>query len=89
MSRRGCHAGSDGECFWDECPQRLEYRVRCPLDNVCPVCHGEESGPNCRCDGTGRVLLESVALPPLASVRASDELAAPPATSPDAGVEQL
>ena len=30
-----CHAGSDGDCFWPECPQeannRANYQVECPL----------------------------------------------------------
>lgn len=26
-----CHAGEDGDCSWDHCPQRVEYRSPCPL----------------------------------------------------------
>lgn len=27
----GCHAGSDGDCNWSECPQLKNYKVICPL----------------------------------------------------------
>ncbi len=27
----GCHAGSDGDCDWSECPQLKNYKVICPL----------------------------------------------------------
>jgi len=27
----GCHAGSDGDCEWSECPQLKNYKVICPL----------------------------------------------------------
>lgn len=27
-----CHAASDGECSWRECPQRKSYKSHCPLD---------------------------------------------------------
>jgi len=32
-----CHAQSDGDCFWVDCPQeannRQNYQSHCPLDN--------------------------------------------------------
>jgi hypothetical protein len=27
-----CHAASDGDCSWRECPQRKSYKAHCPLD---------------------------------------------------------
>lgn len=27
-----CHAGSDGDCVWAECPQLANYQNHCPLD---------------------------------------------------------
>lgn len=27
-----CHAASDGDCSWRECPQRKIYKSHCPLD---------------------------------------------------------
>ena len=29
-----CHAGMDGECYWSECPQAVNYQPHCPLDRV-------------------------------------------------------
>lgn len=26
-----CHADTDGECNWKECPQNVEYKQYCPL----------------------------------------------------------
>lgn len=26
-----CHAASDGECDWQKCPQKREYKSYCPL----------------------------------------------------------
>jgi len=26
-----CHAGGDGECNWQECPQKRDYKSYCPL----------------------------------------------------------
>jgi hypothetical protein len=26
-----CHAASDGECDWQSCPQKREYKSYCPL----------------------------------------------------------
>lgn len=31
----GCHAGSDGDCNWSECPQAKSYKVICPLYKIC------------------------------------------------------
>ena len=31
----GCHAGSDGDCNWSECPQAKSYKVICPLYKNC------------------------------------------------------
>jgi hypothetical protein len=31
-----CHASSDGECSWRECPQRKTYQSHCPLDKGTP-----------------------------------------------------
>lgn len=25
-----CHAGRDGDCYWDECPQLKDYKSYCP-----------------------------------------------------------
>ena len=26
-----CHADTDGECDWEDCPQKKEYKIGCPL----------------------------------------------------------
>lgn len=26
-----CHADTDGECNWKDCPQKVEYQQYCPL----------------------------------------------------------
>ena len=25
-----CHSGRDGDCFWDKCPQAVDYKSYCP-----------------------------------------------------------
>lgn len=33
-SRSGaCHAGQDGDCTWEHCPQLANYQTGCPLYN--------------------------------------------------------
>lgn len=30
-----CQGASDGDCFWEHCPQQIEHSGHCPLD-LCP-----------------------------------------------------
>lgn len=38
-----CKAGNDGDCYWEDCPQMIEYQGHCPLD-LCPFCHRDAGG---------------------------------------------